>query len=73
MSTDSQLKKEPIEVRYNHDGTIDEILFYADDRCVFHLEQMTKRSWYIGLYPKDVEDWAQFYIHSKSKVSVIGS
>jgi uncharacterized Zn finger protein (UPF0148 family) len=39
-----------VEVRKNADGTIDEVLLYDAERCLFHMEQMSKRSWWFGLY-----------------------
>ena len=43
---------EGIEIRYNEDGTVDEILVYdkATKTCLFHMEQMTDASYWIGLY-----------------------
>lgn len=74
------MSAERIEVRRNPDGTIDEVLLYVGDRCVFHLEQMSKRSWYFGLYPKcddgradehyDPDEMQQFYIWSDKRVTV---
>lgn len=62
---------ERIEVRRNDDGTIDEVLLYVGERCVFHLEQMSKRSWYFGVYPEgSKDDPGQFYVRSKRRVTV---
>lgn len=71
---------ERVEVRRNDDGTIDEVLLYVGERCVFHLEQMDKRGWYFGLYPCpdgsserhpiDHDEVRQFYIHADKRVTV---
>lgn len=56
------------EVRRNDDGTIDEVLLYVDGKCVFHMEQMSKKSWYFGLYLQD--EIEQFSVSSKTRVHV---
>lgn len=65
----SDKHEQSTEVRRNDDGTIDEVLFYVDGKCVFHMEQMSKKSWYFGLYPS-VEEVQQFNVHSKMRVHV---
>lgn len=47
-----------IEVRYNDDGTVDEIIVRDRNdpkRCLFHLEQMDKDAYWIGL--KGVDEY----------------
>lgn len=62
---------ERIEIRRNDDGTIDEVLFFVGIRCVFHLEQNSKHSWYFGLYPNnDLDQLEQFSISSKRRVRI---
>lgn len=59
---------ERLEVRRNDDGTIDEVLVYVGDRCVVHIEQMTKRTWYLGVYIGEAVD--QFSIEGNRRVRV---
>lgn len=40
-----------VEVRRNADDSIDEVLLYDDERCLFHLEQMDTAAWWFALYP----------------------
>lgn len=66
---------ERVEIRRNDDGSIDEVLLFVGERCVFHLEQMSKRSWYFGLYPQPGDSGAergveQFYINADKRVRV---
>lgn len=61
--------RERVEIRRNPDGTIDEVLLYVGDRCVFHLEQNSKHSWFFGLYPEG-EEIEQFWVYAKGRVTV---
>jgi len=40
-----------VEVRKTADGSVDEVLLYDGQRCLFHMEQMAKASWWFALYP----------------------
>ncbi len=60
---------ERVEIRRNPDGTIDEVLLYVGDRCVFHLEQNSPLSWYFNLYPR-AGDPEQFSINARKRVTV---
>lgn len=44
---------EGIEIRYNDDGTVDEIIVMSLDRkvCLLHLEQMSDEYYWVGLAP----------------------
>jgi hypothetical protein len=60
-----------IETRRNEDGTIDEILLIdTDGRCVMHIEQMDKGSWYLGIYPGNIDDDQQFSIEGRKRVRI---
>lgn len=37
-----------IEIRNNVDGSLDEIVMRVGGECIFHLEQMSYRSWWMG-------------------------
>ena len=39
-----------IEIRNNDDGSLDEIVMRVGGECVYHLEQMSHRSWWMGCY-----------------------
>jgi hypothetical protein len=58
-----------VEVRRNEDGTIDEVVLYRDGRCIFHIEQDTRRSWYFTLDDGTDETYL-FFIDAKKRVSV---
>lgn len=40
-----------VEVRRDPDGTVDEVLLYVGGRVVAHLERMSDRAVWLGLYP----------------------
>lgn len=42
-----------VEVRYNDDGTVDEIIVKSGEVCLFHMEQMDVDSYWIGLAPRE--------------------
>ncbi len=49
-----------VEIRYNDDGTVDEIIVMSGDRkaggvCLLHLEQMDDGYYWIGLASADTE------------------
>ena len=49
-----------VEIRYNDDGTVDEIVVkHPTDpkRCLLHLEQMDDGYYWIGLAPPDSEEF----------------
>jgi len=58
-----------VEERRNDDGTLDEVLLFDGERCVFHLEQMDKNAWYFGLYP-DGSLQEQYDIRARRGVKV---
>lgn len=41
------------EVRRNPDGSVDEVLLWDADRCLFHLEQLGCDRFWFALYPDD--------------------
>ena len=43
-----------VEIRRNDDGSLDEVLLYDEERCLFHLEQMDGDHWWFALYPVPV-------------------
>lgn len=45
-------KTDGIEIRFNDDGSLDEVIVYVDGKCIVHLEQMSDVSWWVGLYAK---------------------
>lgn len=54
METPSKFVEGPngfrIEYRYDEDGSLDEVLLYHQEECLFHLECMGDQHWYAGLY-----------------------
>jgi hypothetical protein len=48
-----------VEVRSDEDGAVDEVLLHDATRCLFHLERMSKDSWWFGIYPEGdpLDDW----------------
>jgi hypothetical protein len=58
---------DPVIIRKNDDGTIDEIV--AKD-CTLHIEQMTNDGWYIGVTASDGSYW-QFWIGAKNGRSAV--
>lgn len=48
---DREKMPDGIEVRYNEDGTIDEVLVYdkTSGKCLLHMEQMSEACYWIGL------------------------
>lgn len=50
MNARQQMPK-GIEVRYNEDGTVDEIVVTdRSGKCLLHMEQMSDSSYWLGLY-----------------------
>lgn len=56
----------PIEIRRNPDGSIDEII--ADGKI--HIEQMSNDGWYMGIDLPDGSYW-QFWVGSKNRRSPV--
>ena len=58
------------EIRRNPDGSIDEIVA---EGCVVHLEQMSGKGWYLGIYAdhSPAASLLQVDIYSKSRVHVV--
>jgi hypothetical protein len=50
-------RPEPLrfEVRPNDDGSVDEVLIYADGECVFHLEQLDDDAYWFAWYGNEPE------------------
>lgn len=63
------------EIRRNEDGTIDEVVAHSDDGTLyFHIEQMSKGGWALGLRSVDPEgEYHQFNIYRKKKAVVLSS
>ncbi len=58
-------KGEPVEIRRNHDGSIDEIVANG---AGLHIEQMSDDGWFMGLDMPDGSYW-QFWFGSKNRKS----
>lgn len=67
-----------VEIRYNDDGTVDEIIVMDRDnprRCLLHLEQMDVDSYWIGLasanddYPVHVDIHSEKPIYARVRLS----
>jgi len=58
-------KGEPVEIRRNPDGSIDEIAAKGAD---LHIEQMSDDGWFMGLDMPDGSYW-QFWFGSKNRKS----
>lgn len=56
---------EPVEIRRNPDGSIDEIVAKAAN---LHIEQMSNDGWFMGLDMPDGSYW-QFWFGSKNRKS----
>ena len=62
-----------VEVRRNDDGSLDEVLLYDAERCLFHMEQLDDDRWWFALYPTDpgasgmTDDDAHFDIFRRKK------
>lgn len=54
-------------VRPNEDGTVDEVIVYEGDRCVFHLEQMDEDAYWFAVYPAGVDDRYSFWMDRRKK------
>lgn len=57
-----------IEIRNNEDGTLDEIILKVDGECIFHLEQMSDKTWWMGLGSPTLGDYKHCTLHSKKKI-----
>ncbi len=55
------------EVRPNDDGTIDEVLIYRAEECVFHLEQMDDDAYWFAWYGDGMDRDQHFDIHRHGK------
>ncbi len=55
----------PIEIRYNEDGTIDEIV--AGNA---HLEQMSEHEWSLSLYTQDEDVLVSLYSRGRINVRI---
>jgi predicted nucleic acid-binding Zn-ribbon protein len=58
-----------VEIRYNDDGTVDEIIVKSGGVCLFHLEQMSDESYWIGLAPKDGDYPVHIDIYSDKPIT----
>jgi len=58
-------KGEPVEIRRNPDGSIDEIVAHGAN---LHVEQMSDDGWFMGLDMPDGSYW-QFWFGSKNRKS----
>ena len=63
-----------IKIRYNDDGTVDEIIVKSGDLCLLHLEQMSPDCYWIGLaslegeYPVHVDMYSDKPITARVRV-----
>jgi len=55
------------ETRPNDDGTIDEVLVYAGDRCLLHLEQLGKDHYWFAWYGDGPDAERHFNIARRKK------
>ncbi len=58
-----------VEIRYHDDGTVDEIIVKSNGVCLFHLEQMSNRSYWIGLASADGENTVHVDVYSDKKIT----
>lgn len=61
-----------VEIRYNDNGTVDEIIVMSEDRqhCYLHLEQMDEGYYWIGLPDKDKHgDPVHIDMHSTTPIT----
>lgn len=59
------------EVRPNHDGTVDEVLIYAGDECVFHLEQLDADRYWFAWYGDGMANDRHFDIWRRKRSVLI--
>lgn len=52
----ARIAKTRTELRYHPDGTLDEVVIYLGEQCVFHMEQMDGTHWWMACYTDDVEE-----------------
>jgi hypothetical protein len=43
-------RQDGIELRYDEDGDLDEVVLHVDGRCVLHVERMDNNYFWMGLY-----------------------
>ncbi|HCO01862.1 MAG TPA: hypothetical protein DIT48_00595 [Actinobacteria bacterium] len=61
------------ETRPNDNGTIDEVLIYVGDRCVFHLEQLDDDAYWFAWYGDGMDRDQHFDIRRHGKrVTITG-
>jgi len=58
-----------VAIRYNDDGTVDEIIVMRDNLCLLHLEQMSDESDWIGLALKEGEDLVHIGMWSDTPIT----
>ena len=59
-----------VEVRRNEDDTVDEVLLYDGETCLFHLEQMDTGYWWFALYPSGLDGDEHFDVVSTRRIKV---
>lgn len=64
MKLRSRKRRGPVEVRYNDDGTVDEII---GKRCRVHIEQMDHELWFVEIGTRKYGFFA-CYMSKKGKV-----